>query len=115
MGFTIKRIILFSKNVPRLARFYKDVFDLTVKGDPGDRSWIELDAGACSLALHKGAPPKAAKGLPKIVFWSQDVEKTRQELAKKGAVLVKLKAFGDLQLCDGRDPEGNTFQLSNRA
>jgi predicted enzyme related to lactoylglutathione lyase len=115
MGFVLKRVILFSRNVPRLARFYQEVFNLEAKGGPADKDWIELAAGECSLALHKGAPPAAPRGVPKIVFWSEDVEKTREELVRKGARMGRVSAFGDLRLCDGRDPEGNVFQVSNRS
>jgi predicted enzyme related to lactoylglutathione lyase len=114
MGFRINRIILFSKNVPTLAKFYQDVFGLESKGTP-EKSWVELSAGGCSLALHKGTPPPPSRGIPKFVFWCADVGKARESLDKKGVALDKLRTFGDLHLCDGRDPEGNVFQLSNRA
>jgi predicted enzyme related to lactoylglutathione lyase len=114
MSFRIKRIVLFCRNVQTLAKFYRDIFALDVKGDPNDKAWVELAAGECSLALHKGTPPPASRGLPKVVFWTADVAKTRETLAKKGAQLGKVKLFGDLHLCDGTDPEGNVFQLSNR-
>jgi hypothetical protein len=113
MAFRNNRIILFSKNVPALARFYQEVFGLKPKGIP-DTSWTELSAGGVSLALHKGAPAPPSRGLPKVVFSCSDVAKTRQSLAKKGVSLDKLRIFGELQLCDGRDLEGNVFQLSNR-
>ena len=114
MGFKIKRIVLFCRNVQTLATFYQDVFGLSVKGDPKDKAWVELDAGECSLALHKGTPPPTSRGAPKVVFWSADVTKARETLVKKGAALDKVKIFGDFHLCDGTDPEGNVFQLSNR-
>lgn len=113
MSFKISRIILFSKNVPALAKFYQDVFGLKAKGK-GDDSWAEFSAGDVSLALHKGPPPPVARGLPKFVFWCADVENTRETLLKKGVSMGKLRIFDDLHLCDGNDPEGNVFQLSNR-
>lgn len=113
MGFRINRIILFAKNIPALAKFYEEVFGLTIKGAP-DKSWIELSAGGVSLALHKGTPPPPSRGTPKLVFYCSDVAKTRESLLVKGVSLDKLKIFGDLHLCDGKDPEGNVFQLSNR-
>lgn len=113
MGFKIKRIIIFSKDVPALAKFYHDAFGLKAE-ETSDKSWAELSAGDVSLALHKGTPPPPSRGLPKVVFWCGDVEKTRQSLLKLGVSLGKLRIFGDLHLCDGEDPEGNVFQLSNR-
>jgi hypothetical protein len=52
--------------------------------------------------------------LPKQVLVLADVAKTRESLEKKGVSWDKLKVFEELHLCDGTDPEGNVFQLSNR-
>jgi hypothetical protein len=43
------------------------------------------------------------------------VRKTREELVARGAKMGKVKDFGDLVLCEGRDPDGNFLQISNRA
>ena len=51
----------------------------------------------------------------KIVFFASDVEEARDRLIARGAKLGPVKASGDLRLCDGRDPEGNVFQISNRS
>jgi hypothetical protein len=50
----------------------------------------------------------------KIVFYANDVSKVRSELVAKGAKMGKLRKFGALMLCDGQDPEGHVFQISNR-
>ena len=38
----------------------------------------------------------------------------RAELISRGATMGTFKRFGALELCDGTDPDGNTFQISNR-
>lgn len=38
----------------------------------------------------------------------------REELIAKGVKMYEPMIFGDLVLCDGDDPEGNPFQISNR-
>lgn len=115
MRFKIKRVILFVKNVPAQAAFYRDVFGLKVKGDPADKGWVELAAGGISLGLHSGGKSNDASKPAKIVFFCDDVEVARTELIKRGVKMAKIKSSGSMQMCDGKDPEGNPFQISNRA
>ena len=39
----------------------------------------------------------------------------REELMKRGAKMGKVKSGAGLDLCEGTDPDGNPFQISNRA
>jgi predicted enzyme related to lactoylglutathione lyase len=109
----VSRIILFANDLPRLASFYEDVLglDVIVSDDPG---WREFDAGGIRIALHKGGRPERAPCAPKIVFQCEDVARLRKALNARGAKFGKVKVAGDLLLCDGKDPEGNALQLSNR-
>ena len=49
-----------------------------------------------------------------IVFYAKDVAAERAELVAKGARFGKVRIWDALQLCDGKDPDGNPIQLSNR-
>ena len=115
MQLKINRLILFVQDLATVAAFYREVIGLPVKGTQDQPGWLELDAGACTLALHSGGAPNQARRAPKIVFAASDVEAVRAELIKRGARLGPVKAFGQIQLCDGQDPEGNLFQISNRS
>jgi hypothetical protein len=75
---------------------------------------VEFDGGGCSLALHKGGAARSSDRGPKVVFGTNDVKKSREILIERGAKMGKVKIFGPLNLCEGKDPEGNRFQLSNR-
>jgi len=112
MELKLKRIILFSQNVPRLAQFYEHVIGLRVIGtEPG---WVELDAGGCAVAIHKGKSTIGSRP-PKIVFYSPDVAATRAELIERGMTgLGSVKSAGTFQMCDGRDIDGNAVQISSR-
>jgi len=114
MEFSIRRIILYVRDVPSLAAFYRDVLGLRIMGDPGDSGWVELDAGGVRLALHSGGAPRDWRNAPRIVFAAEDVAAARAMLIGRGAAMGRLKIFGALQLCDGKDLEGNIFQISNR-
>lgn len=104
------------------SKFYREVLGLEEVPNPDHEAlFIEFDAGGCRIALHSGGVPSKAKRPPKLVFYAQDVGATREWLVARGAKMGKVKQTdlklhdgSDLSLCDGQDPEGNPFQLSNR-
>ena len=119
----IKRVIIFVADVEKCAGFYRDMFDLSpIGGDAVTDGWAELDAGGCRLAFHKAHGPDGPVNEPtggpgnphKIVFYAEDVAAVREELVRRGAQMDDVSISGDLALCDGSDPEGHRFQISNR-
>ena len=114
MKLKANRLILFVKDAPKVAAFYRDVMGLKINGDADDKKWIDVDAGGFSIGLHGGGKPVSAAGRPKLAFYAKDVAGARERLVERGAKLGKLMSFGELRFCDGKDPEGNLFQLSNR-
>jgi catechol 2,3-dioxygenase-like lactoylglutathione lyase family enzyme len=115
MNFSLQRVILFTKNVEACAAFYRDTFGLTELPSEYERTeWIELEGGGCKLAFHKARGKDSGAGPHKLVFFAEDVTAARNELTARGIALGPVKTFGTLSLCDGRDPDGNAFQLSNR-
>jgi predicted enzyme related to lactoylglutathione lyase len=111
----ITAIILFVSDVHRLAEFYRDILGFKVIGDI-DPEWTEIDCGSCRIGLHKIGKNRGVKketGV-KIVFGTKDVHKTRASIEKRGHKMGKTRNFGEINFCDGKDPEGNVFQISNR-
>jgi catechol 2,3-dioxygenase-like lactoylglutathione lyase family enzyme len=105
------RIILFTKDMPGMVAFYGDVLGLRLlKDEPG---WKEFDADGCVIALHNGTS-EVGRRPPKIGFASADVAATREALIARGAKLGKLMSGGGLTRCEGRDPDGNPFSISDR-
>lgn len=47
------------------------------------------------------------------MFHAKDIAGLRAKLVERGAKFGKVST-GDFHLCDGRDPDGNPIQLSNR-
>jgi hypothetical protein len=78
----------------------------------GQKKW-EFAAGGAGIALHSGPSSPGRKG-PKIVFYAKDVAALRQTLVARGASFGKLRQGPTLCLCDGKDPDGNPIQLSDR-
>jgi catechol 2,3-dioxygenase-like lactoylglutathione lyase family enzyme len=110
MKMTVARVILFTRQIDKMTEFYRDVMGLkVVTNDPG---WRELDAGGITIGLHSGPPSPGKKG-PKIAFFAKDVAKARENLVKRGAKFGKM-SVGEYLLCNGKDPDGNPIQLSNR-
>ncbi len=110
MKLQMKRVILFTRRMEDMTVFYRDVLGLAQVTN--EKGWREFDADGVRVALHSGPPAPKSKG-PKIVFYAKDVAKVRDELVARGAKFGKVGA-GEFVLCDGRDPEGNAIQLSNR-
>jgi predicted enzyme related to lactoylglutathione lyase len=119
----MNRVILFVGDVERCANFYRDLFDLSpIESRRPSDEWCELDAGGCRLAFHKAYGPDGPVDGPtggpnnphKIVFYAEDVPAMREELIRRGAQMEDASIAGDLALCDGSDPEGHRFQISNR-
>jgi len=111
MSLTLRRIILFTRNMAEMAAYYRNTLDLPLVTD--ESGFKEFDAGGCKIALHNGASEIGARP-PKIVFYSADVAATRENLTARGAKLGKVLAQGGLIRCEGKDPDGNPFQISNR-
>jgi catechol 2,3-dioxygenase-like lactoylglutathione lyase family enzyme len=105
------RVILFTNNMDAMSRFYGDVLGL--KQVTREKGWQEFAAGSVTIALHSGPPSPGRKG-PKIAFYAKHVVQRRDALIARGATLGKVREFGRLHLCDGKDPDGNPIQLSNR-
>ena len=114
MQLALSRIIYFTNKMKAMTAFYRDTLDLSPIEDPdyAPSEFLEFDAGACTIALHKGTPGTIASRT-KIVFFVNDVGKTREELIRRGVKMGKFNPQSSLHICDGKDPEGNKFQISN--
>jgi predicted enzyme related to lactoylglutathione lyase len=109
------RVIIFSSRVGRIAEFYRTAFGFTTVGTATD-DWIELTSGGCNLALHGTARDTRRTGDCgiKLVFGTRRVAATRSRLVKLGIAMGTVCSFAGITMCDGRDPDGNRFQISSR-
>jgi catechol 2,3-dioxygenase-like lactoylglutathione lyase family enzyme len=105
------RIILFTRQMDAMSDYYSRVLGLQLVSE--EKGWREFSAGAANIALHSGPSSPGGKG-PKIVFHAADVAAVRETLVAKGAKFGKVREGGVFTLCDGKDPDGNPVQLSNR-
>ena len=112
MEFAIRGITLFTSEMEKMAAFYRDVIGLKLIEDtPG---WKQFDAGNCRLALHKGKSRVGARP-PKIGFYAKDVAKAKAWLEARGAKLGNIQVSEVVSFCNGKDPDGNAYAITNRA
>lgn len=105
------RVILFTSQMEAMSKFYGEVLGL--KQVSREKGWQEFSAGGARIALHSGPSSPGRKG-PKIAFYAKDVAAVREKLGARGAKFGKVRQGEVLCLCDGKDPDGNPIQLSNR-
>jgi catechol 2,3-dioxygenase-like lactoylglutathione lyase family enzyme len=107
----VARVILFTAQMEAMTQFYGTVLGLTMISE--ETGWREFAAGGITIALHSGPPSPGRKG-PKIAFRVSDVPAARVALVARGAKFGKVREGDVFCLCDGKDPDGNPIQLSNR-
>ena len=105
------RVILFTGQIDVMSKFYHEVLGLKLVSS--EKGWKEFAAGGARIALHSG-PASPGWKEPKLVFHANDVAALREELVARGARFGKVRQGDEFCLCDGKDPDGNPIQLSNR-
>lgn len=120
MPLAMTRLILYVRDVALLKSFYQTHFDLPlVEEIPGE--WAVLSAGALELALHRVGLPwrnqeqHLSSSNAKMVFAVEaGLPALRESLLRAGIPMRDLKRYDGFPqlMCDGEDPEGNVFQLS---
>ena len=112
MQLAMRRVILFTNNIDTMAEFYRNVIGLELVTT--EEGWRDFKAGACNIALHRGSSSIGSRP-PKLVFYASDVAAARTELVQRGAKgMGKVLSTGNFDMCNGKDPDGNPFQISSR-
>ena len=127
MPLTLARLIIYVRNFPAAKSFYLKHFELPVTEEI-EGEWVVFGAGAVELALHlmgeryreRPAEPSAedadekAGPTTKILFKiTSDLAAHREKLKAGGVRVGKTKRYDGFpyEMYDGRDPEGNVFQV----
>ena len=118
MEFRLDQIIYFCQDVPRMTRFYVDVLGLSPIENPTylPEDWQELQGHGMKLCLHRSGKPGSAPGNKnKLVFHVEDVGAARAHLIAHKVKMGVHHHWGAKEASDGRDPEGNKFQVAGPA
>ena len=116
----LMEVILYVQDMGAQVSFYRDLLGLEVREPRGEAEWtgvhwVELDTGACTLALHAGGQRRLGDDAPKIVFRVSDVPGACQELVRRGVPMGEIRSPAPgVQVSDGVDPEGNKFSIESR-
>ena len=114
-------VILYVQDMGSQVAFYRDVMGLAVLYPTGiseydGEMWVTFSTGTCTLALHGGGRGRLGADAPKIVFGVPDVESARAQLLSKGVEMGEVRsAAPGVFVCDGVDPEGNTFSIESHS
>ena len=125
-NLVLGKVMLYAKDIKRMTEFYRDVLGFTVLPSRYDSSeFVVLDAGSAQLCLHQipdviarnidisePAEPRTLAAV-KIMYVIEDVAGMRETLIARGTPMGAIQNFPPLTYCDGQDPEGNIFQITN--
>ena len=124
MNLNLNMIILYVQNVEKLKAFYVDLLKLEVIEEI-QGEWLVLKAGSCNIGLHKMGTEYLEKEQTEFQFETnaklvfeidEDLTEIRTDLLNKKVFMKEIKTFDNYPywLCDGKDPEGNVFQLKQK-
>jgi len=116
--------VIFAKDIELLARFYREVAEMTEVFK--DKDHIVLDEDGFQIVVH-GIPKKIAATIKinippeirdqtplKICLPVTSIEQARSRAAELGGCVgpkTKEWVARGFKACDGNDPEGNVFQV----
>ncbi|MCE4059554.1 VOC family protein [Pandoraea sputorum] len=122
MPIFMSRLILYVRDVELLKAFYRTHFAFPVIEEI-ENEWAVLKAGDVEVALHRvgvpyrDRPTSGETSNAKLVFSVESgLEDLRETLLNAGVNMREMKRYDGFpqSMCDGEDPEGNVFQLSQR-
>jgi predicted enzyme related to lactoylglutathione lyase len=116
MAASISRVILYVKDIPKVASFYQRHFGM--KPIPSSHSgWLELTSGpedCCNIALHQAATSQKSGAAMKIVFGVVDVKAFVRQKDREGLSFGPVHDAGEFEYANAKDPAGNSIQVSSR-
>ena len=115
----IARVILYVKNIPKVADFYQRIFGMTrVEGKSDGWQVLVSPDGGCPIMLFKASVAQRSGAAMKLVFSVADVQSFKRAAEKKGA------KFGPIhqtehngkpyEFANAKDPNGNSISISSR-
>lgn len=115
-GATFSRIIMYVRDMPKVAAFYEQHFGFEVKpGGTGEDIRLTPSGGGCEvLLLQASKGHRTGQSIIKLVFDVEDVEAFKEERAKAGLKFGKTWKGEGYSFANARDPAKNLVQISER-
>jgi predicted enzyme related to lactoylglutathione lyase len=111
----VSRVILYVKDLPKVAAFYQTFFGMQPLPDSTD-GWLQLvsPSGGCEIALHQAAKSQKSGAAMKLVFATKNVEDFVQQCAQQGLHFGKIHRAEGFEFANAKDPAGNSISVSSR-
>jgi len=111
----IARIILYVRDIPKVAAFYEKFFNMVRLPGASD-DWVEMasPSGGCKIALHKAAKSQKSGAAMKLVFAVADVIAFKAASEQRGLIFGAIHEAEDFKFCNAKDPAGNSISISSR-
>ena len=117
MTACLKRLVLYCRSVPEMARFYEAHFGYRAVQWEGDRI-VELvppGDGVC-LMLHPAAKGmRPGQALVKLVFDVKDIPRFHATCRKNGLEFGPIHQADGYEFANAKDPCQNSISISSRA
>ena len=115
ISLPVVRIILYVKDIPKVAAFYEEHFGLVTLPST-EHGWLELKSasGGCTIALHQAAKSQKSGSAVKIVFGTQDVRRFVAERSQAGLKFGPIHEAEGFEYGNAKDPAGNSISVSSR-
>lgn len=111
------RLVIYTRKIDEMARFYSEHFGFLVLRREADRI-VELRpiTSGASLLLHPAAvTQKEGQSLVKLVFDVADVAAFCEAAKRKGLEFGKIHHAEGYAFANAKDPANNSIQVSSRA
>jgi predicted enzyme related to lactoylglutathione lyase len=112
----ISRLILYVRDLPKVAAFYEKYFGLVPRGPVREGS-VDLVSpqGGCALVLLPASKGhKIGQSCVKIVFDVPDVGACKDKCQKEGLDFGVIHRSEGYEFANARDPARNLIQISSR-
>lgn len=121
-------VVIYAKDLDRVARFYASVFELTETARADD--YVSLSAPSYAITVVRiraqlasqieiSTPPKRRENVAvKLVLPVESLDRAREKVANLGGAIGAVEKqwqFDGAIRCDGYDPEGNVIQFAEAA
>ena len=115
----LNRVLLFVKDLPRMASFYGELLGVKPVATTQSETWVEFETRCATIALHVipasiastievRTPPEPRDDTPiKLMFEVADLKTECQRLEVLGATLIRRPWAA----VDAIDPEENIIQI----
>ena len=115
MSPAIVRVILYVKDIKKVAAFYQRHFDMRQHG-VSTVGWLEISSidGGCTIALHQAAKSQRSGAAVKIIFGVRDIGAFKAKCAIDGLEFGPTHVAEGFEFANAKDPAGNSISISSR-